>query len=54
MDPAAFGLFSTSRRVVAFLAPLAGLNGHLAVSRYLGYHAREPRRRTAVFASAFC
>jgi O-antigen/teichoic acid export membrane protein len=49
MEPAAFGLLSTCRRVVAFLAPFAGLNGHLAVSRYLGYHAAEPRRRSAFF-----
>jgi O-antigen/teichoic acid export membrane protein len=50
LDPVTFGLFSTCRRFVAFLAPLPNLNGHLAVSRYLGYHASEPAPRSAIFA----
>jgi O-antigen/teichoic acid export membrane protein len=49
LDPVAFGLFSTCRRFGAFLAPFANLNGHLAVSRYLGYFADERRARTAIF-----
>ena len=49
LNPTDFGLLSTCRRVVAFLAPLAGLSGHLAVSRYLGYWTSDARRRSAVF-----
>jgi O-antigen/teichoic acid export membrane protein len=50
--PAAFGLYSTCRRVVAFVAPFANLGGHLGVSRYLGYYTHESRRRSAVLALA--
>lgn len=52
LTPVAFGLFSTCRRVVAFVAPFASLGGHLGVSRYIGYYTNEPLRRSAVLALA--
>src|SRR5262245_61379320 len=50
MNPDVFGLFSTCRRVVAFVAPFVSLGGHLGTSRYIGYYTNEPRRRSAVLA----
>ena len=52
LGPDIFGLFSTCRRLVAFVAPLVNFGGHLGVSRYLGYYTGDSRRRSAVLASA--
>lgn len=52
LSPVAFGLFSTCRRVVAFVAPFASLGGHLGVSRYIGYYTTEPLKRSAVLSLA--
>ena len=49
LEPATFGLFALSRRMGAFSASISNLNGHLAVSRYLGFYDSEPQRRAAVF-----
>lgn len=50
LEPTAFGLLALSRRVGAFTASVSNLNGHLAVSRYLGFHRAEPEMRSATFA----
>jgi len=50
LEPAAFGLLALSRRVGAFTASISNLNGHLAVSRYLGFHRSEPEMRSATLA----
>jgi O-antigen/teichoic acid export membrane protein len=52
LDPVAFGLFATCRRVVAFAAPLASAGGHLGVSRYLGYYSGEAAQRRVALQTA--
>jgi hypothetical protein len=50
LDTDSFGLFSTCRRVVAFVAPFVSLGAHLGVPRYVGFYAAEARRKCAVVA----
>ena len=52
LDPTAFGLFATCRRVVAFAAPLSSAGGHLGVSRYLGYYSGEAEQRRVALQTA--